>query len=309
MVKTYGYKPTLKQRFKAFLIGAFGKTRSNIIFNAINYLVFFIFAFIMLYPFLYVVRESFESIELVDGVSTVTYSFAAYKVVLADDSIMRAFITTVVVMGIKVVLTLAVTFMMAYPLSKKNLRGRNAVLVILLITMLFSGGMIPSYILITRDLKWTNNYLVYIVPGLVEAYNVFVIKTYLQGIPESLEEAALLDGANSFQVFLRIYVPLSGPIMATIGLWVGVGIWNNWMTGVLYITDANKRLLQQILRDILIAASSTDVSGNGGNTDLIAMADNVKMAAIVVGILPIVVAYPFVQKYFVKGMLVGSVKG
>ena len=163
--------------------------------------------------------------------------------------------------------------------------------------------------MITQVLQWRNNFLVYIVPGLVEAYNVFVIKTYLQGIPDSLEEAALLDGANQFIIFLKIYIPLSGPITATIGLWVGVGLWNNWMTGVLYITNPEMRLLQQLLRDMLISATSTDVTGNGGDTHLMAMADNVKMATIVVGIAPILAVYPFVQKYFVKGMLVGSVKG
>ena len=298
-----------KNVIKSFFRTTFGTSRESIIFNTVNYLVFLVFTIIMLYPFLYVFKKSMQSIVLINGVSQVKYSFAAYKHVLQNDEIITSFITTVVILLIKVFFSLLVSFMMAYSLSKSYLKGKKVLLMILLITMLFSGGMIPSYILITQVLKWRNNYLVYIVPGLVEAYNVFVMKSYLQGIPDSLEEAALLDGANQFTIFLKVFVPLSGPIIATIGLWTGVGLWNNWMSGVLYITDPDKRLLQQLLRDMLISATSTDVGGNGGDSHLMAMADNVKMATIVVGILPILVAYPFVQKYFVKGMLVGSVKG
>lgn len=296
-------------KVKSFFQRTFGKTPKNILFHSVNYFVFLVFTIVMVYPFLYVVGKSLESTALIDGVPRIKYSLAAYGVVLQNDEIVTSFLTTVVVLLIKVFLTLVVSFMMAYALSKTYLKGRKFFLVLLLVTMFFSGGIIPSYILITQTLQWRNNYLVYIIPGLVEAYNVFVIKNYIQGIPDSLEEAALLDGANNFVVFLLIYVPLSGPILATIGLWSGVGLWNNWMTGVLYITEPKMRLLQQLLRDILISASSTDASGLGGNTQLMAMADNVKMAAIVVGILPILVSYPFVQKYFVKGMLVGSVKG
>ena len=299
----------IKRAIKSFFRNAFGIQKESIIFNSINYLIFLIFTIIMVYPFLYVLKKSLESIELVNGVSQIKYSFAAYKHVLRDATIVRSFITTVIILLVKVFFSLLVTFMMAYAVSKSYLKGKKVLLMLLLITMLFSGGMIPSYILITQVLKWRNNFLVYIVPGLVEAYNVFVMKSYLQGIPNSLEEAALLDGANQFTIFLQIFLPLSGPIIATIGLWTGVGLWNNWMSGVLYITDPDKRLLQQLLRDMLISATSTDVSGNGGDQHLMAMADNVKMATIVVGILPILVAYPFVQKYFVKGMLVGSVKG
>lgn len=298
-----------KNIFKSFFRSAFGTQKESIIFNSINYFVFLLFTVVMLYPFLYVVEKSMQSIELINGVSTVRYSFAAYQHVLENDAIVTAFITTVLVLIIKVFLSLLVSFMIAYALSKPYFKGKKFLSMVLLITMLFSGGMIPSYILITQVLQWRNNYLVYIVPGLVEAYNVFVIKTYLQGIPDSLEEAALLDGANQFIIFLQIYIPLSGPITATIGLWTGVGLWNNWMTGVLYITNPDMRLLQQLLRDMLISATSTDVTGNGGDTHLMAMADNVKMATIVVGIAPIIAVYPFVQKYFVKGMLVGSVKG
>ena len=287
----------------------FGTSWKNILFNVINYLIFLLFTLVMLYPFLYVLKKSLESTVLVDGVPQLRFSFASYWVVLQDKEIVRSFITTVIVLVVKVAVQLTIEMMMAYALSKFYLKGRKLINLLLLITMLFSGGMIPSYILITQVLQWRNNFLVYIIPGAIAAYDVFVIKSFLQGIPSALEEAAMLDGANSFVIFSKIYLPLCGPIIATIGLWAGVGLWNNWMTGVLYITDSEKRLFQHLLRDILITASSSDASGMGGNDKIMAMADNVKMATVIIGIIPIVVIYPFVQKYFVKGMLTGSVKG
>lgn len=292
-----------------FFKRTFGKKPGTIVFNTLLYLFFLLITVIMLYPFLYVLIKSLQTRELIEGESQIVLTLAAYGTVLDDSSYITAFVTTIVVLVIKVVLALLISFMIAYPLSKHYFKGRKFYLVFLMITMLFSGGMIPNYILITQVLEWRNSYLVYIFPGLVGAYNVFVIKSFLQGIPDSLEEAALLDGANPFVILFFIYVPLSGPIMATIGLWVGVSVMNNWMSGVLYITDANKRLIQNLLRDILLTASSTDVGGWGGDSELMAMAENVKMASIVIGILPIVIMYPFVQKYFIKGMLVGSVKG
>ena len=265
-----------KNTLRVWTRKVFGTSWKNILFNVINYLIFLLFTLVMLYPFLYVLKKSLESTVLVDGVPQLRFSFASYWVVLQDKEIVRSFITTVIVLVVKVAVQLTIEMMMAYALSKFYLKGRKLINLLLLITMLFSGGM---------------------------------IKSFLQGIPSALEEAAMLDGANSFVIFSKIYLPLCGPIIATIGLWAGVGLWNNWMTGVLYITDSEKRLFQQLLRDILITASSSDASGMGGNDKIMAMADNVKMATVIIGIIPIVVIYPFVQKYFVKGMLTGSVKG
>ncbi len=311
MVKQFDKQKTgdFGRAARHFLKRTFGKNKGTIVFNTLLYLIFLVITVVMLYPFLYVVVKSLQTRELIGGESQIVLTFAAYGTVLDDNSYITAFVTTIVVLVVKVILALLVSFMIAYPLSKHYFKGRKAYLVFLMVTMLFSGGMIPNYILITQVLKWRNSYLVYIFPGLIGAYNVFVIKSFLQGIPDSLEEAALLDGANPFVILFFIYVPLSGPIMATIGLWVGVSVMNNWMSGVLYITDENKRLIQNLLRDILLTASSTDVGGWGGDSELMAMAENVKMASIVIGILPIVLMYPFVQKYFIKGMLVGSVKG
>lgn len=293
--------------FKRFVDRYFGKTAGNRIFHSVNYILFLLLGFVMLYPFLYVITRSLENYQLIDGVSKKVYNFAAYQAVLSNLEIVRAFINTVVVMILHVAFSLVCTFLGAYPLSKKHFIGRQPLLVMLMITMLFSGGLIPSYILFTQVLHWQNNYLIYIIPGAIGAYNVIVVKSFLQGIPESLEEAAKIDGANDLRILVRIYVPLSLPIVATVGLWVGVGTWNNYMTGVLYISDNKMRLMQNILRDMLVVSASTD--GSGGDSTMMALADNVKMATVVVGIIPVLAVYPFVQKYFVKGVLTGSVKG
>ncbi|MBQ8884947.1 MAG: carbohydrate ABC transporter permease [Clostridia bacterium] len=298
-----------KNAFKRFFDGVFGKTAGDRVFHAINYTLFLLFAIVMLYPFFYVVKESLINIRLVGGVAKEVYNFSAYKFVLSSSKIITAFGITIFVVALHTLLHLFFTFVTAYPLSKTHLKGRKFFLFFIFFTMLFSGGMIPSYILITQVLNWQDNLLVYIVPGILTGFNIIVVKNFLQGIPVSLEESAKLEGANDLIILLKIYIPLSLPIAATIGLWAGVGKWNNWMSGVLYISNPNLYMIQNVLRDMLIAASSTDPSGQNPDKTLMAMADNVKMATVVVGTLPIVLIYPFVQKYFVKGMLVGSVKG
>ncbi|HEY8444265.1 MAG TPA: carbohydrate ABC transporter permease [Clostridia bacterium] len=304
--------PTTKKRksvFRAYYRRVFGKSPADKIFNWINYSLFVVFAFIMLYPFLYVVKISLQTQQLVNGVPITVYNFGAYAVVLRNKKILTSFLLTVLIVVVHTSLHIALTFMSAYPLSKKHFRGRTQLLMFILITMLFSGGLIPSYILITNVLKWQDNLLVYIIPGVLSGFNIIVVKNFLQTIPESLEESAKLDGANDFIILFKIYLPLSMPILATIALWAGVGKWNNWMTGILYISKTSLLPIQNILRDLLITASSTDAGGHGGDKELMALADNIKMATVVIGTLPIVLVYPFVQKYFTKGVLLGSVKG
>ena len=173
--------------------------------------------------------------------------------------------------------------------------------------MLFSGGTIPYYLLI-RDIGLRNNILVYIIPGLYGGFNIIIARNFIYGIPSSLREAAKMDGANDFVIFLRIYLPLSMPIMATLALWIGVGRWNDWMTGQLYMDSSNMLLIQNTLRRILVNTSAPPGAGGMVDPDVANMSEGVKMATVVIGTLPIVLAYPFVQKYFVKGIILGSVK-
>lgn len=284
----------------------FGKTAGDRTFHCINYVILLLIAFATAYPFLYVVIESLRGYELnAAGESVVRYSFNAYKAVFDNSGMLRAFFLTIGVTALHIVLNVAITMMSAYALTEKRIVGRTAILVFVLITMLFSGGLIPYYLLI-RDLGLRDSPMVYVFVGMLSAYNIIIAKNFMNGIPSSLKESAKIDGANDFTVFVRIYLPLSGPIIATVALWVGVGKWNDWMTGVLYITNPNLKVIQNYLRTILITTSS----GTGDvDVEIMSMADSVKMASIIVGMLPILIVYPFVQKYFVKGMLIGSVKG
>lgn len=195
----------------------------------------------------------------------------------------------------------------SYPLSRKNLKGRSLFLVYVLITMLFSGGLIPFYLLIRNVLQLTDSYWVYIIIGGAGAFNIFIVKGYFQGISEELYEAAALDGAGEFKIFLSVYLPLSKPIIATIALWIAVGKWNDYMTGLLYIKNSNKLLIQNTLRGMLSKATNT--SGIGGDSSQLALSESIKMAAVIISLIPIMCVYPFVQKYFTKGVMLGSVKG
>lgn len=296
---------------KRFLVGCrhiFGRTAKERTFNIILYAVFVIFLAIMLLPFVYVIVESFRSQELVNGVPTEIWSFAAYEAVLGgSESILRALGNTLFVTIVGTLFAVALTMVGAYPLSRRGLKGRSALLIYVLITMLFSGGLIPFYLLIRNVLHLTDSYAVYILIGAASAFNVFIVKGYYQGISEELHEAAALDGAGEFQIFMLVYLPLSKPIIATIALWIAVGKWNDYMTGLLYIKSQDKLLIQNVLRGMLSQATNT--SGMGGSSDQMALSESIKMAAVIISLIPIMCVYPFVQKYFTKGVMLGSVKG
>ena len=286
----------------------FGRTVKERVFNVILYAVFVLFLTIMLLPFVYVIVESFRSQELVNGVPTEIWSFAAYEAVLGgSESILRALGNTLFVTIVGTLFVVALTMVGAYPLSRRGLKGRSALLIYVLITMLFSGGLIPFYLLIRNVLHLTDSYAVYILIGAASAFNVFIVKGYYQGISEELHEAAALDGAGEFQIFMLVYLPLSKPIIATIALWIAVGKWNDYMTGLLYIKSQDKLLIQNVLRGMLSQATNT--SGMGGSSDQMALSESIKMAAVIISLIPIMCVYPFVQKYFTKGVMLGSVKG
>jgi putative aldouronate transport system permease protein len=292
--------------FKKIAKRYFGVNWKDRTFHFLNYLFFIIVAIIMSYPFFYVLNESLKVADVSSGIAATARGIDAYKAILTRSGLPRAFILTVLVAFAHILIHIFVTMISAYPLSRKYLRGRKYFLMFLLVTMLFSGGLIPFYILI-RDLGLRNNILVYIIPGMFSAFDIIICKNFLQSIPDSLEEAARIDGANDLVILFKIFYPLSLPIIATIALWAGVNKWNNWMTGVLYIKDKDLWLIQNFLRNILLTTSST--SGAVVDTEIMNLAESVKMAAIVISIIPILIVYPFVQKYFIKGMILGSIKG
>ena len=294
-----------KSKKKKFVDKYFGKSTGDKVFNIMNYILFIVLTFVCFYPFFHVLKTSLVVNKLVDDVPVKVLSFESYFEILNNDGLLKAFGLSIGVVIVYVILHVFLTMLSAYPLSRSYLKGKKFILLFLVITMLFSGGLIPYYILI-RDLGLRGNVLVYIIPGLISPFNIIIARNFIQSIPSEIFESARIDGANEAQILFRIVFPLSGAIMATIALWSGVGKWNDWMTGVLYMTkEKDLWMIQQFLRNILITASS----GQGVvDPEIMMMAEGVKMAAIVISIVPIIVIYPFVQKFFVKGVLLGSVK-
>lgn len=285
-----------------------GRVKSDMVFHIINYSVFFLIALIMLYPFLSVLKDSFTVYKNAGGILIPQFSVDAYLYVLNGNGLLRSFFTTVSVVIAATALHLAVTITAAYPLSRKHFVGRKVFLVYIIITFLFNGGLIPVYLLM-KDLGLKNNLLIYILPGATSAYNLVIVKNFFQGIPDSIEESAKMDGASNFIVFFKIFIPLSMPIIAVVALWVAVGKWNDWFTGELYIQKREYLLLQNILRQMLVSESSVNDPTGQGQSDLFALSENIKMAVIVVSTVPVLIIYPFLKKYFIQGVMLGSVKG
>lgn len=205
-------------------------------------------------------------------------------------------------------LNLIVTTLLAYPLSKKSVPGRNFILMALVFTMIFSGGIIPLYILV-RSLGLYDSVWALVIPGMVSTFNLLIVKTYFENLPAEVEEAARVDGCGELATLFRIVLPLSAPIMATIGLFYGVTHWNEYFKGIFYLSDKSLMPMQVVLRSMIQTPNvSTELSINSLVLDALPP-ETIKMAVVVVATLPLLIVYPFLQKYFVKGALLGSIKG
>lgn len=242
------------------------------------------------------------------------YSLYAYKYLLADStSMVRAYGISILVTAVGTVANLLLTTLYAYPLSRKDLPGRNIFAFYLFFTMLFSGGLVPSYIMWSRTFHINNTFFALIVPNLMlGAFNVIMMRTYFTtNIPDAVIEAARIDGAGEIRILYRIVLPMAMPIMATIGLLVGLAYWNDWQNGLYYLTDDRLFSVQVLLMDIQRNIDSLRRSASQGASVSLANlpSTGVRMAITVMGILPIMIIYPFVQKYFVKGIAIGAVKG
>jgi putative aldouronate transport system permease protein len=267
----------------------------------------------MVYPFLFIVCVSLSSPEAVtqNKVSffPVGFNLSAYRVVVANNRIWSGYLNTVKYTVAGTALNLVITSLMAYALSKKYLFARKFFSFFIIFTMFFQGGMVPNYLLIA-NLRMINTIWSIILPGAVSTWYLMVMRTYFNGLPVELEEAAMVDGCNPFYVFLRIVLPLSKPILATMALFYAVGHWNSYMGPFIYLNDQGKFPLQIILRQILITGDTNFTNSLSflDDTDLI-ISDTIKYATIVISILPIILVYPVIQKHFVKGVMIGSVKG
>lgn len=277
-------------------------------FPIINGFLLSMVGLVTVFPLLYVLWKSLTTYSAdALGNRGASFDLGAYEYIFRDDSILTAFLLTTGVVIVSTILHVLVTLLAAYPLSKEDLKGGKLMLVFVLITMVFSGGLMPYYILI-GDLGLRNTVLVYIIPGLISGFNIVVARNFLSGIPSSLIESAKIDGAYDFTVFFRIILPLSKPIICTIALWFAVAKWNDWMTGLLYIQQGNLKLLQNVLRDMLISGSGMNDALGLGTSEKFMLMENIKMAVIIVATVPILCIYPFVQKYFINGTMLGAVK-
>ncbi len=307
---------TLNGKKVAVREGAVGvyNSRGSIAFDIINYLIVGLASITTVLPLIYVIGASFASeFELqTRPMFIIPYDVTvdAYKFIFASNKLIRSFGNSVLITVCGTAINLFFTVTMAYPISKKYLRFRNPILTMVIISMFFSGGMIPGYILVASILKLRGTYWAIILPGAISAYNMMIVKNFFQGIPQELEESAYLDGCNDLTTLIRIVLPLSLPVLATFGLFYAVGHWNSYFSAMIYLTDSKMYPLQLLLRSIIVQAeaSAGDMSLMDPNF-VEPPAQSVKMAVIVVATVPIMCVYPFLQKYFVKGVMVGALKG
>lgn len=287
------------------------------VFDIVNHILLVLFFLIVLYPLIYVLSSSFSDAKSVVAGKVwlwpVGFTLNGYKAIFNHSLIMSGFANSILYAVTGTLINLFMTVIAAYPLSRKDFFGKNIFMFLFVFTMLFNGGLIPNYILI-KQLTMINTIWALIIPGALSAWNVIVTRTYFQNtIPGELLEAAQIDGCNDLRFVWKIVLPLSKPIIAVMGLFYAVGHWNAYFNAMIYISNARLFPLQVILRDILISNQVTSEMLRYMNMDDLQQRLNtfelLKYSLIIVASVPVLVIYPFVQKYFVKGIMIGSLKG
>ncbi len=283
------------------------------LFDVVNVLLMLLLILITLYPFWYVGVASLSNPALVINGDVVLYpkgfTFDAYERVFADDTIWRSYWNTIRYTITQTAFTVFFTALTAYPLSKKRLIARRPLLMAAGFTLLFSGGLIPSF-LVVKSLGMYNTMWALIIPGAVNTFYLFIMRTFFEAIPEELEDAATIDGCGSFGTLIRVVMPLSMPVLVTVGLFTAVAQWNAFFGALIYLSDKNLYPLQIFLRNVVIsgsAASQAAKQGEGG--DEVVIIETIKYATVMVATLPIICVYPFIQKYFIQGAMIGGIKG
>jgi putative aldouronate transport system permease protein len=280
-------------------------------FDYVLLLLFLVILVCTLYPFLNVLAISLnDPVDTLRNINMIVprqFTLNNYQYVFTDSALVSASIMSVLRTVIGTVASLLCTAMLGYALSRKDYMFHRVLTLLFVITMYVSGGMIPEYLLIMRTLKLSNHFLVYILPGLVWVYNVILVRSYIDGLPFALQEAAKLDGANDMQIWYMVILPLCTPVLATVALYYAVGQWNSFMDTYLYAMDLPT--LQFKLYEIMNQATmKMDVHGDMTNAATVVTPMSIRMAVTIVATVPIVVVYPFLQKYFISGMTLGSVK-
>ena len=278
-------------------------------------LFFILVCLLMIFPFWLLLSASFSSAQSIAEKGyqlwPKPFDFSAYRFVFSNPStIVRAYGLTFSFSIISMVLSVLLMAMIAYPLARSGLRGKKAMNFFLYFTMLFSGGLVPTYILMAKFLHLNDTFAIYVLRGLISPWYVFMIRTFFKGIPEEIIESAVIDGASEYRIFASIIIPLSKPVLATVALFIFLGKWNDWQTSLIYITKPElyslQYLLQKIMEDIKIVKEN---QGLGMDLMKDIPTETVRMAFAVIVAGPALIVFPFFQKYFVKGLTVGSVKG
>lgn len=291
------------------------KSRDGLVFKIICYVTITIFSLLCLFPFLLLITSSFmEEQEIItEGFKLFPkhWTVEAYRFLFTNTtSLLQSYGVTIFITVVGTFGGLFIMSMAGYVLNRKDFKYRNGFSFFMYFTTLFSGGLVPTYILMVKYLGLKDNILAMILPGICSAWNIFLIRNFLRSIPDSLYEAAIVDGAGDFRIYWQITLPVAVPSLATIGLFTALGYWNEWYNAMLYIESPSKYPLQYLLKRIvdqtnieILVASGVQVETN----DL--PSESIKMATAVVSIGPIILLYPFVQRYFVAGLTIGSVKG
>lgn len=281
------------------------------IFNIVNITLLSLFTVIIFYPIWNIVVQSFSSLDALSDsglrIWPKEFSFESYKLVFNDETIWRSFIISVLKTVLGVLTHVFFTAMVAYGMSKSNIFGRNIYTALGIGTLFFSGGMIPTYLLI-RSLGLLDSFWVYIIPSLFSYYDMIIMMNFFREIPDSMEEAAKMDGAGVWKIFLRIILPLSMPVLATIALFNGVFQWNDYMTAKLYISSEALYPIQMKLYEIIVQQEAANMQNVTASVVIPTTSQSVQLATIVIATIPIVMVYPFLQKYFMSGIMIGAVK-
>ncbi len=285
---------------------------SDRIFNIFIVLITLISVIVCLFPVLNVAAVSLSSNSAILAskvfIWPVDLTAQSYKAIFSDKSMTWSLVYTIIMTVAYTAIGMILTVCAAYPLTKKRLKGRNFVLLLIIFTMYFSGGLIPDYLLV-KNLHLLDTVWSLILPGALSAFNLIVLKTFFSSLPESLEESAILDGCNDIGVLFRIVLPLSKPVLATLSLFYAVGKWNSFMDALFYINNAKLYPLQLKLYQIIVNSQSLDASIGEGNISQSVLPESLKAACVIFATLPIILVYPWLQKYFVKGVMIGAVKG
>jgi len=289
------------------------ESRSYKVFKVCNYIIIITFICATLYPFLQIIAESFSSESMIRGghVNLIPQGFntRTYVAVMEDPIFWINYRNTLVYTVVGVSISMVFTTMTAYALSKKYLAGRKVILFMFAFTMFFSGGLIPNFLLIANFLDWQNTIWAIVIPTAIGVFNVLIMKTFFEHLPMDLEEAATIDGCNQYGVFLKIFLPLSKPVIATQVLFYAVGAWNSWFPAMLYLTERSRQPVAMYLRNLIAGASM--VTGPAAEAAAAAgegISQNVGAVAIILTSVPIIMVYPFLQKYFVTGVMLGAIK-